>query len=329
MNLRVEYDDLFVYAPSFLSWEDAVLGGELWEGKALGTAKETDLVLLDLDKTMQSFLDPEGFAKERKSGLTVGKRRLKKVQQRVEPELNKHINGYLGGGIDEKEFRQRMHKTMKVAWKEVFLAGVRSAGIQGTGTGGLPGKQLVQLTDPNDEKWIKGAMRHETQFLNGMIQAVIDETWVMPLPRRVRMYVDALESFYDSARVIGLPAAVKIHWMIGAKKKDRKTVCHSCRYLAHHSPYSKKTLPTVPRSGLTLCLTNCRDRLLVRMADQETAIALHQSSPTRGTHIKKLRKIKQQGHAHGILPENLLEGAGTCCSCGDPLESRAGLLEAV
>lgn len=296
----VEYDDLFVYAPSYLAWE----AQGLHEGKALGTSREEDLVLLDLDQTMHSLVNPEQFGKQRKAGTTVGKRRLKDVQKRIEPELNAHVIRFQDGYTTESEFRKAMHKTMKAAWKDVFLAGVRASGVKGTGTGGSPGKPLVSLTDPHDEKWIRSAMQHEMRFLNGMIRAVVEHTWKMPLPRRIRMYVDALESFYDNARILGLPPLTKIHWIV--PRKDSR-VCHSCRYLAHHSPYSKKTLPTVPRSGLTICLTNCRDRLLLRMVDQDEALRLHQNSPTRGTHIRKLRKIKQQGHARGILPAALLK----------------------
>lgn len=319
MTFQLEYDDLFLYAPSYVEWERTVGAGHLWEGKAIGTAKEADLVFLDLDKTLQQFANPEQSAKERKTGRTVGKKRLKKVQKETEPKLLDLIGRFQSGEDDAKQFRKKMHATMKVAWREVFLAGVRASGIQGTGSGGLPGKPLVSLTDPNDEKWIKGAMAHEMRFLNGMVDAIVEETYVMPLPRRVRMYMDALESFYDSARVMGLPTLVKIHWII--PKKDGR-VCDSCKYLAHHSPYSKKTLPTVPRSGLTLCLTNCRDRLLLRMTDQDDALKLLQSSPTRATHIRKLRQIKRTGSAEGLLPDSVLKESdpGGCAACGHPVE---------
>jgi hypothetical protein len=183
-----------------------------------------------------------------------------------------------------------MTATMKKAWKEVFIAGARASGLGG---GQGAGKPLVQLTT-EDEKWVRSAMTHEMQFLNGMLDAIVDESFVMPLPRRIGMYMDALESFYDSARVIGLPATSAIHWII--PKKDNR-VCASCKYLAEHSPYSKRTLPTVPRSGATICLTNCRDRLFVRIVDQAKAQSLHEGSPTRGTHIKQLRRIKRLGHA--------------------------------
>ena len=282
------YDDLFVFAPSYLVWERASAGGVLCEGKALGTAQEKDLVFLDKDRTMDAVFNPEKYTKEKKVGADVGRKRLRAVQAEVGPVLNRLVRSYQKKKLDEAAFRKAMTTEMKRAWRAVFLAGVRASGISGQG----PGKALAQLTT-EDEKWVRSAMQHEMRFLNGMLDAIVDETYVMPLPKRIGMYVDALESFYDSARVIGLPATAAIHWII--PKKDKR-VCASCLYLSEHSPYGKRSLPTVPRTGATLCLTNCRDRLFVRIVSQDRAMELHESSPTRGTHIRNLRRIKRIGH---------------------------------
>lgn len=278
-----EYDDLFVYAPSYLLFER----GDLTEGKAVGTAKEADLVLLDKDRTMHAILHPEKFAKERKGGADTGRKKLKAVQEVVEPLLNKFVRYYQRDQIDEAELRKQVIATLKKAWKEVFIAGVRASGVPGQGSG----KALVQLTT-EDQKWMKSAMQHEMRFANKMLDAIVNETYKMPLPKRIHMYVRTLESFYDSARVIGLPATVAIHWIV--PKHDGR-VCDSCQYLSEQSPYSKRTLPTVPRSGLTQCLSNCRDRLLVRVVDRDAALALHESRPRRSTHISRLRRIRREG----------------------------------
>lgn len=284
MTATVAFDDLFVFAPSVLAYERGLV-----EGKAIGTAPEVDLVLLDKDRTMDAFLHPEQFGLDRRSGTTVGKKALKKVQARVEQGLNDLVFKFQAKKIDADDLRAQATKLMKGAWKEVFIAGVRASGIKSPVQ-----KEMVPALSDADTKWLRSAMQHEMRFLNGMVTAIVERTYRMPLPRRIRMYADALESFYDSARVMGLPANVAIYWLL--RKKDKRT-CASCKYLAKHSPYSKKTLPTTPRSGLTICLTNCRDRLLIRMVTGEQAHALMLESPTRGEHIKKLRRIKKTGHA--------------------------------
>lgn len=283
-DVQAEYDDLFVFAPSFIVVRDGLV-----EGKSIGTARELDLLFLDLDKTISARMDPETFAKERKSGVTVAKRRLKEVKRRVGDKLLQLALRHDDGNSTLGEFRKDAIALMKVAWRDVFHAGVRSTGIRGVGSGNRG--TLVKL-DPEDEAWLKGAMKHEMRFLNRMIAAVDEGTYKMPLDRRVAMYVQTLESFFDSARVIGLPATVTMRWT-GAN--DERT-CAGCRYLFENNPYSKKTLPTVPRAGLTPCLSNCRDRLVLRQATPDEVVRVTDGSRyTRGGHVKNLRKIKATG----------------------------------
>lgn len=282
----VQYDDLFVFAPSFAAWEACAAEG-LTEGKYVGAVPEQDIVLLDKDRTIHAFLHPEQYAQERKVGVTVGKRKLKHTQDALYPELFALVTRADKGRIDGAEFKRDVVKLMRRAWRDAFLAGIRSTGIQGRGHG----VQGVEL-EPDDERWFKGAMKHEMRFLNRFVGAVLEGTYKMPLDRRTRMYVDALESFYDSARVIGLPATSVLRW---TGKKDKR-VCASCRYLRAFNPYHKKTLPTVPRAGLTLCLTNCRDRLLVRVVSSQQAIDILQGSPySREEHVRNLLEIKRLG----------------------------------
>jgi hypothetical protein len=62
-------------------------------------------------------------------------------------------------------------------------------------------------------------------------------------------------------------------------------------------PYSKITLPTTPRSGLTICLTNCRDRLWIKRVPPAKAESMFTGALVeRQRHIRKLRKIKKEGH---------------------------------
>lgn len=288
-GIRAQEDELFIFAPSVLYAEALHESGRLFEGKSVGTAKELDLLFLNLDQTIKAKVRPDQFSNERKKGVTVGKRILERVQQRVERDLLRIMLRHDAGKYESfKAFERDAIAVMKPAWKEVFEAGVRASGIKGTGSTTGP---VVKLS-PDDEKWLRGAMVHEMRFLNGFITAVDEGTWKMPLAKRVRMYARTLEAFYDSARVIGLPATVMIHW---TGENDERT-CPGCKYLFENSPYTKKTLPTVPRAGLTPCLSNCRDKLLIRQAESETVISRTNESLTRGTHIKNLRRIKARGH---------------------------------
>jgi len=145
---------------------------------------------------------------------------------------------------------------------------------------------------PTDDKWLRSAMTHEMRFLNGFLRQIVEKTHKMPLDRRVEMYANALSSFYESARVSALPWEVVIHWA----GPNNKITCPGCKYLFEHSPYSKADLPTTPRAGSTPCLTNCRDRLLIRRVEPQEASAVAEAGLTGEQHIRNLRKIKRQGY---------------------------------
>jgi hypothetical protein len=268
--------------------DDLFVWGNLDEGKAIGTADVGSLVLKQ-DMLHPKDVDPEKFKDERKKGLTVGKRKLKQVKDRVEGAMLDLLGQFHSGKINERQFKKAATNNMKTAWRDVFLAGIRAGGTPGEGAG--KGKTLVKLM-PGDEVWLKSAMQHEMRFLNGLVRNIIEDDYTMPLPRRIKMYVNALESFYDSARVIALPFNSLIRWHGPADKKT----CPSCQYMFEHSPFTKHILPTTPRSGMTVCLTNCRDRLRVDLVEQQEAIKVtKESAYTRGGHIKNLRKIKRTG----------------------------------
>ena len=280
------FDHPFVWLPSAVLGAEADARGDLFEGKALGTAKEIDLVLLT-DPTMLATMDPAGYAKERKSGVTVGKRKLDAVMNTTEAALADLIRQFEGGSIDAKALRKEATLLMKRAWRDVFIAGVRAGGQPPTKTLGVLAK-----VSPVDEKWLAGAVKHEMTFLNRFLADVVAGKGKMPYLRRASMYVRALTSFYESARVIALPANSLIY---GKGPNDKRT-CPSCSYMFAHNPFTKKTLPTTPRSGLTICLTNCRDRLLIRRVAPEEVIAAQEAGLSRGTHVRNLRRVKRDGH---------------------------------
>lgn len=272
-------DETFVFAPSMLV-----------EGKAIGTAKHADLILTK-NLLSKSNVDPKDHAKILKIGVTVGRKKLAEVQERVRKKVGASIVSFQSGDLDADGLREVTTATMKEAWRDAFLSGIRAAGVPGTETG--HGKLVVPDVLPAaDEVWLKSAMQHEMGFLNDFLDDIVNENLRMPVLRRLQMYVDALGSFYESARVIGLPQEVLLWW---AGPHDKNS-CAGCKFLWENGPYTKLTLPTTPRAGLTPCLTNCRDRILVRRAPlEEVAKAGKSAKYTRAGFIAALRRIKRTG----------------------------------
>lgn len=237
----------FILAPSVLLAEQAAAEGRLVEGKALGTAELHDLSLLR-DLVHPKDMDPDAFARARDVGTRVGWRKYAQVKERTEAALRDLLRQWKKGRLAEPDFRKQATRTMKQAWRDVFLAGIRASGTAPSGLRGK-GDPLVVLA-PRDDNWLRSAVQHEMRFLNKFLDAAVSGDFVMPLEHRVRMYADALDAFYDSARVIGLPNNTAIHWVTPG---DRVS-CPSCVFLQEHSPYTTETIPCVPRAGMTLCL---------------------------------------------------------------------------
>ena len=281
-------DSLFEYATSFI----------IAEGKSIGTAPEVDLVMLDKDQTLTSLTLPGEFARRRKNGVSVGTRMFNKAISDASGVLQQSLDAHLAGAKSAEDFAKDTKATMRKAWREVFIAGIRSSGIASSVSPKANSKWSVQISAA-DAKWFASATKHEVTFLNRYVKAVVNREGVMPYHQRTQMYVNALKSFYESARVIGLPATVAIHW----KGKHDERTCDGCKYLAAWSPYTKRLLPTVPRAGATPCLTNCRDSLLIRNVSPQKIQAIEDAHRyTRGGHIKNLREIKRTGE----MPERII-----------------------
>lgn len=87
--------------------------------------------------------------------------------------------------------------------------------------------------------------------------------------------------------------------------------CEGCALMMEWTPFTKETLPAVPRDGSTPCLSNCRHRIVARVARNfndvirrsnqldrlriETRKRPDTTSP-RARMVKKLQEVKEEAH---------------------------------
>lgn len=270
----------WILSDSFIAWAE----GRIDEGKSIGTYKVQDLKLHN--DAITAAMDPAALNKLRHNGATQGRRALAKIKDRTESALMTAIEAYQTGKIVESEFKQMMQQLMRSGWYDTFKAGVRAGGVPAIAIG--KGRTRAKLKE-GDDKWFKSAMTHEMRYLNRLVRDIVGNDYKMPLPRRVKMYMDSLDSFFESSRVIALPDTTLIHWTGPADK----VTCASCRYLFEQSPFTKHNLPTVPRAGLSLCLTSCRDKLLIRVTTPDAVMEAQEGAPTRDQHVAKLYRIRR------------------------------------
>lgn len=167
---------------------------------------------------------------------------IKRVYRRSLQSLADRVNS---GRITEREALQKSRDLIEQAFEQAYLLGVRASGLTSVNNRG-------DLRS-RDKQYIERAADDEFGFWSKFIQ----EGGMMPMDSRVNMYARGLDSVYSTARVNGLPTNTILIW---SGNNDGRT-CESCQFLFENSPYTPNNLPTTPRAGDTLCLSNCRDYL--------------------------------------------------------------------
>jgi hypothetical protein len=145
------------------------------------------------------------------------------------------------------------------------------------------------LTD-EDKTWINSAFMHETRFLKKFVGAVISGGGVMSYRKRAMMYANALDNVYNTGRLRGSPSDLLYYWVTSKRSNEP---CKSCKWLEKMGPFTKYNLPTMPRSGATICLTNCHCRVVPRRV-KPSQLNKPWKMYSKGYLLRKLREIKRK-----------------------------------
>jgi hypothetical protein len=161
------------------------------------------------------------------------------------------LGSYQKGEITVEVMEEMWCSEIRSTWEKAYGLGVRSVGN--------PFGVWEQ-----DKTWLKGAETEEFGYLGKFVEDIKKNELAMGIEDRLGMYVETLDSVYFHGQVEGSPEFVKIIWHL----RDSKH-CDDCIRLAAGSPYTKTTLPTVPRSGDSRCLSNCKCFLEFKYGDDK------------------------------------------------------------
>lgn len=96
--------------------------------------------------------------------------------------------------------------------------------------------------------------RFATRFALELTTGQTQQKGRMGAGLRSEMYRDAVEGAYQLGAVESSPDGTLIAWKLSVCRH-----CHSCQLLAANGPYTRETLPGVPRSGgISECRSRCR-----------------------------------------------------------------------
>lgn len=89
-----------------------------------------------------------------------------------------------------------------------------------------------------------------SRFALDIARGETEEKRKIPEPTRAAMYADAAEAGYQVGASLGAPDGALIWWKLSPEAKS----CWLCPVWASSSPYSRETLPALPRDGTSPCV---------------------------------------------------------------------------
>lgn len=184
--------------------------------------------------------------------------RAKMAWTRYKVELKnqfyQHVTDLMTGKTTKTQFLHRSRILFKTGYEKAYRLGTDAAGLD-----------FVKLPK-EDLLWLSRGRSYEYKFLDKFADDIKAKRGVMSYKDRSEMYVDNMDGIFDAGRVDGYPVeGTKIYWELGSSQQP----CGDCIDLAMGSPYRPDTLPTTPRAGNTMCLSNCRCSLRIRYEKPE------------------------------------------------------------
>lgn len=195
------------------------------------------------------------------------------------------VTAFVGDRVDVREARLRSAKMFRTSYERVREIARRASGVE----------QLAveSVIYAEEEKWFRSAVREEISYFHGLLEDISNQR-AHNVQTRIEGYVRALRFMYEAARIQAMPDNVLLYWT-GPRKRDDPKVCEGCEYLMERSPFPKDTIPSVPRDGMTQCLTNCRHRILVRVVrNLNEVVARRHALGKRDKMIRKLNTLKEE-----------------------------------
>lgn len=235
--------------------------------------------------------DSPGVWKWRKSNAqTVAGKKYETLKNRFRTTLRKYVLGYLAGRVEWRVMEKECRKAFEETYAEAYMLGLRASGL-----GALDAQSKTKTAgpamDPHDAQWIKTALKDERQYWNGFLDDVKTGNFRRFSPEdRISMYCDTLDHAYDVARVVGHPKHSVIYWKMNPEKEH----CPICKFLNDNSPYTRDTLPGVPRDGHTcLGITRCGCELRIKTNVTDIQWAAIRRSKRRVDLLRKIAELRK------------------------------------
>jgi len=156
--------------------------------------------------------------------------------------LNKNMRSLLKNNITKAEYLELQKGLISSHFTKSFMAGKTFS-------------QSTELKLSDDERrFIAYQTGQEMKFMTKFADDMVSKSGRMNYQKRMNMYAGGVDPMFEFGNLAYLPEDIVIEWQLGRTDKH----CIDCLSFASGSPYKKKDLPALPRSGNSSCLSNCR-----------------------------------------------------------------------
>lgn len=150
-------------------------------------------------------------------------------------------------------------------WAVMFNENIASYYYRQMFSLGFTGKANDELPKELDA-FITKAAAEETAYFRDAVKRILErlrDDKDASIDMIVTSYTDSLEAQFYNGYVAALPPDARIiDWQLDPDKAVDH--CPDCLDIASAGPYSRKTLPTVPRAGDTQCMWRCKCKLVIK-----------------------------------------------------------------
>lgn len=212
--------------------------------------------------------------------------KLKKIKESYRKKLTDIVSEVARRKRTVHEARIIAANTFRTYFGAAYALGLKKQGVKER----AKVSEIISKFTNDDRNHINTMVSEELVYFSKFLEQAQDLEFGMGVEKRIGMYADGLNSIYSGARIAALGNTVLLFW--SGPKDDRK--CLSCLYLSQAGPYTAENLPTLPKAGDTLCLSNCRDRIVAVSCSKEMHAKAVAKGASKETHLKLLQRIKTE-----------------------------------
>lgn len=183
--------------------------------------------------------------------------------------LKKNLNALVNGSMSRGDYIQKQREVIDRCFREAYLEGKKYS------------QSTEQQLSDYDNHMLSQLVAREMKFMTNFADDVVSGGGSMNYTRRLNMYIESLVALFTAGKMAFIPEDSTIYWLLGDTDKH----CETCISIAARSPYTKRTLPTVPKAGDTQCLSHCKCTLKYENSDEYLNFILKSFSSVNGRDV--------------------------------------------